>query len=192
MCALLAPSVFAQGRSRSIRRARAPIPNQYIVVLATNDDADAVAFESQNLYRGRLKHVFRRAVRGFAIRLDRASAEALTRDPRGAYVEEDGVVHADLIESPAPWGLDRIDQRALPLDNTYSYPASVRPVRIHVLDTGVRTSHAEFGGRAFNAGDFVDDNLDWDWDNVGNDDENTAVPDGADCNGHGTHVAATV
>ncbi|MGE0447527.1 MAG: S8 family serine peptidase [Vicinamibacterales bacterium] len=192
LCAMLLPAVVsAQDRSPRIRRARIPIPNQYIVVLAGAEDATAVGMESETLYRGRLRHVFRRAVRGFAMRMTPAAAAALARDPRVAYVEEDGLVSASLLtESPAPWGLDRIDQRLLPLDGAFRYPAPIRQVRIHVLDTGVRVSHREFGGRAFNAGDFVDDNLDWDASNVGNDDGNPSAPDGDDCNGHGTHVAA--
>ena len=189
---LLPAVVSAQDRSPGIRRARVPIPNQYIVVLNADDDATAVAFESETLYQGRLRHVFRRAVRGFAIRLTPAAAAALSRDPRVAYVEEDGLVRADLLtESPAPWGLDRIDQRSLPLDGAFHYPAPIRQVRIHLLDTGLRVSHQEFGGRAFNAGDFIDDDLDWDANDINNDDGDPSRPDGDDCNGHGTHVAAT-
>ena len=166
------------------------MPGQYIVVLAGAADPEAVANESKMLHRGRLKHIFKHAVRGFAMQLTRERAEALARDPRVAFVEEDGRVRASGMDASAPWGLDRIDQRTLPLDGTYSYPDPIRQVRIHVLDTGVRVSHVSFGGRAFNAGDFVDDDLDWDETDIANDDKTPGVPDGQDCNGHGTHVAA--
>ena len=166
--------------------------NQYIVVLASTDDAEAVGLETAGLYRGRLRHVYRRAVHGFSIRLDAAAAAALANDPRVAYIEEDGTVRASDIESPAPWGLDRIDQRGLPLTGSYSYGPWTASVNVHVIDTGVRTTHVEFGGRAFNAGDYVDDDGDGDPSDVGNDDNATSTPDGEDCNGHGTHVAATI
>jgi subtilisin family serine protease len=190
--ALLAPLAGAQSPRGEIRSARRPIPNQYIVVLEGADDPDAMALASEALSGGRLMHVYRHAIRGFAIRMTPERAAALARDPRVASVEEDGAVAADLAESPAPWGLDRIDQRALPLDGIYSYASPLRDVRVHVLDTGIRTSHLEFGGRAFIAGDYIDDDGDRDPNDVGNDDADAARPDGSDCNGHGTHVAATI
>ena len=185
--AFAADSAWAQ----NIRRHPGSIPNQYIVVLATADDSEAVGLETQSLYAGRLEHVYRKALNGFAIRLTPAAAAALARDPRVKYVEEDGVVQATSLQSNPPWGLDRIDQRSLPLDGSYSYPDFKTQVFVHVIDTGVRTTHVEFGGRAFNAGDFVDD------DNnpntpAGNDDGDPSTLDGADCNGHGTHVAGTI
>ena len=185
--ALAADSAWAQ----NIRRHANAIPNQYIVVLASTDDPEAIGLETQSLYAGRLGHVYRRALKGFAIRLTPAAAAALARDPRVNYVEEDGIVQATNLQTSPPWGLDRIDQRNLPLDSAYIYPAFQTQVYVHVIDTGVRTTHVDFGGRAFNAGDTVDD------DNnpntpPGNDDGNPGTPDGADCNGHGTHVAGTI
>jgi hypothetical protein len=194
ICALCVVSELPlRGQDRTIRTARRPIANQYIVVLASQDDADAVGLETQSLYRGRLRHVYRQALRGFSIRLDRASARALARDPRVLFVEEDSIAESSDVQSAPPsWGLDRIDQRVLPLDARYSFPPAATTVHVHVVDTGVRFSHLEFGGRAFNAGDFIDDDGDGDPGDVGNDDGNPAVPDGTDCHGHGTHVAATI
>jgi hypothetical protein len=143
--------------------------------------------------RGRLRHVFRRALRGFAIQIPDAAARALANDPRVAYVEEDGVVTATSItQSNATWGLDRLDQRALPLNTQFSYATDGTGVNVYVIDSGVRVSHTEFGGRAFIGGDFIDDDFDGDPSDVGNDDANSAIPDGYDCNGHGTHVAGTI
>ena len=191
LCTLvMAQSAAAQGRD--VLRARRPIPNRYIVVLAGNDDPEAVGRETESLYLGRLHNVYRHALHGFAVRLTPAAAAALARDPRVAYVEEDGVIQlSDSELSPPSWGLDRIDQHLLPLDNSYTYGPPGTPVHVHIIDTGIRVTHTEFGGRASIAGDFVDD------DNnpatpPGNDDATPGTPDGADCNGHGTHVAGTI
>ena len=190
--ALSAEIGAAQNNRRQIRAARRPISNQYIVLMAGNDDAEAVGHEYEALYLGRLKHVYRASVRGFAIRLNRAAALALANDPRVASVEEDGTVEIADTQAGPPWGLDRLDQRSLPLDTTYNYRASQRTVHVHVIDTGIRTTHVEFGGRASIAGDFVDDDGDNDPNDIANDDANPGTPDGQDCNGHGTHVAGTI
>jgi subtilisin family serine protease len=89
-------------------------------------------------------------------------------------VEEDGVVTADTTQSGATWGLDRIDQRALPLSGTYTYPTTASAVHAYIIDTGIRFSHSEFGGRATSGFDAVDGGS------------------ADDCNGHGTHVSGTV
>jgi subtilisin family serine protease len=117
--------------------------------------------------------VFEHALRGFSARMTAARAAALAADPRVDYVEEDGEVRLDATETDATWGIDRIDQRTLPLDTTYSYANTGHGVTAYIIDTGIRFSHSEFGGRAtsgFNASGGSAD----------------------DCNGHGTHVAGTV
>jgi subtilisin family serine protease len=176
----------------AIRRVARPIANRYIVVLRGQEDSEAVGLQAAAIHRGRLRHVYRRAVRGFSIRLPEAAARALARDPRVLYVEEDGQVMATSVQSAAGWGLDRIDQRALPLSGDYRYGHDGTGVNAYVIDTGIRGSHAEFGGRAFVAGDFVDDDADGDPNDLGNDDANSAALDGEDCHGHGTHVAGTI
>src|SRR5207244_8168068 len=93
----------------------------------------------------------------------------------------DQVMRADVTQSMDangdPWGLDRIDQGALPLSGTYTYTSTGAGVHAYIIDTGIWTLHPEFGGRA----DDVYDAL------LG-----VAAGTGEDCNGHGTHVAGTI
>jgi subtilisin family serine protease len=88
-------------------------------------------------------------------------------------IEEDQTVSASATQSSAPWGLDRIDQRSLPLSGTYTYAGTGSGVRAYVIDTGIYTSHTQFGSRASNVYDAFGGN-------------------GSDCNGHGTHVAGSI
>jgi subtilisin family serine protease len=198
--AMLAQTAFASGpgsgqpqdpeQGRGVRRAQRPVANSYIVVLETAEDAEAVGRETEARHGGRRQHTYRGALRGFSMRLTRAAADNLARDPRVRYVEEDGIV--EVSQESVPWGLDRIDQRTLPLSGTYVPGALGTGVFVHVVDTGVRASHQEFGGRAFIYSDYVDDDGDNDPGDVANDDWDPSTPDGADCHGHGTHVAGTI
>jgi subtilisin family serine protease len=123
------------------------------------------------------ERTFASAIRGFSQTLSDDAVAALRADPRVAYVEPDQVGHIDAASTQpnATWSLDRIDQRALPLNSSYAYALSGNGVRVYIFDTGVRYSHSEFGGRA----------------QLGID-EVSPGGDGADCHGHGTHVAGTV
>jgi subtilisin family serine protease len=178
---LISQPVSSQGEKGRLHRKANKIENSYIVVL---DDsvvgergmfsiAPYLASEMATTYRGQLKHVYQHAINGFAIEMSEADAERLSQDFRVKFVEEDGVVTADVTQTNPPWGLDRIDQRNRPLSGTYTYNWTGAGVRVYVIDTGIRTSHTQFGGRASNVFDAFGGN-------------------GQDCHGHGTHVAGTV
>ncbi len=115
------------------------------------------------------------ALKGYSARMDAKTLEKVRQDPSVAYVEQDQVVRASATQNNATWGLDRIDQRNLPLNSTYTYNYDGTGVKAYIIDTGVLTSHSEFSGRT--AAGY------------------SAINDGrgtTDCNGHGTHVAGTV
>jgi subtilisin family serine protease len=153
------------------------IPNRYIVVLR-NDvrDVPGLARGLAAAHGGSVGFVYEAALKGFSITLGSdAAADAIARNPNVAYVEPDQVVTASATQNNATWGLDRIDQRALPLNGTFNYTATASNVWAYIVDTGIRTAHTQFGGRAtlgFNAF--------------------TSPAKDGDCNGHGTHVAGTV
>ena len=168
-------------RKEKLRKNAHKIENNYIVVL---DDtvvgergpfsiSPYIANEMAGTHRGKLKHVYQNALNGFAVEMSPEDAEALSQDFRVKFVEEDGVVTADTTQSNPPWGLDRIDQRNRPLSATYTYNWTGSGVRAYVIDTGIRTTHTQFGGRASNVFDAFGGS-------------------GADCNGHGTHVSGTI
>jgi subtilisin family serine protease len=118
--------------------------------------------------------VYGTAIEGYAGRVPPGKLDAIRSDPRVAYVEPDGIVQATTTQSNATWGLDRTDQRALPLSTTFTYFNTGSGVTAYIIDTGIRFSHAQFGGRASSGYDAVDGGS------------------ADDCDGHGTHVAGTV
>jgi subtilisin family serine protease len=151
------------------------IPNSYIVVLKNGADAVAAAASSlTSTYGGQVLDHYEATVRGFHAQMSQTEASRLAADPAVQYVEQDAVIAASGVQPGATWGLDRIDQHAPRLNTKYTY-RSAKAVTAYVIDTGIRTTHKDFGGRATSGYDFVDD------DRVAN-----------DCNGHGTHVAGTI
>ncbi len=145
------------------------IEGDYIVVLREGVDPE-------NLVRVKgvkAKHLYRSAVNGFAVSLNAEQLEAVRTDPNVEYVEEDQQIDMDATQSGATWGIDRIDQRNRPLSGTYTYTTTASGVYAYVIDTGIYSSHSQFGGRASNVFDALGGT-------------------GLDCNGHGTHVAGTI
>ncbi|MBA2742567.1 MAG: S8 family peptidase [Actinobacteria bacterium] len=149
---------------------------QFIVVL---DDsvgaASAIATQHARRFGVDVTHVYENALKGYAGRLPAGVLGAVLGDARVTSVEVDAPVEAFTTQTNATWGLDRIDQRALPLSSTFTYQNTGAGVKAYIIDTGIRASHNEFGGRVVDGRDTVDGSL-----------------PAADCNGHGTHVAGTV
>lgn len=121
------------------------------------------------------KLTYRSVFQGFSTTMSGAKAAKLSADPRVAYVEQNATVRLNDTQSNATWGIDRVDQRNLPLSKTYTYKTTASNVNAYIIDTGIRTSHSEFGGRASVGTDTVG-----------------GGQNGQDCHGHGTHVAGTV
>src|SRR5688572_7242865 len=156
---------------------QAPSTNSYIVTF-TDDVADpgAVAAEHARAHQAQVSLVYSHALKGYAATVTDRGLSAIARDRRVANVERDGIASIVDTQNGATWGLDRIDQRSRPVDGTYTTNvADGTGVTAYIIDTGIRTSHSEFGGRAVFGTDTVDGGQ-------------AAI----DCNGHGTHVASTV
>ena len=154
------------------------VPGQYIVVFrdAVVDPA-GLARSLVGTHGGSLGHTYTAALKGFAARLSDAAVTALRAHPLVAYVESDHEVSTagtqQMDANGDPWGLDRIDQRVLPLSRAYTYTSTGAGVHVYLLDTGIWTPNLEFEGRADNVYD-------------------VAGLNGLDCNGHGTAVAGVV
>jgi subtilisin family serine protease len=157
-----------------------PVAGSYIVVLRTEAGTSAATYRDRSTslaarHDGRIRYRYTQSVQGFAAEMTAAQARRLAGNPQVAYVEQDAVVRLAATQSGATWGIDRLDQRNLPLSGTYTYSRTASNVRAYIIDTGIRMTHQEFGGRAYYGTDTVGDGR-----------------RGVDCNGHGTHVAGTV
>lgn len=184
---LVAGAVFiaCAAQAGEIRGLSAPnvIPNRYIVVFKDNAmmtaqgvqrSSAAVAGDLNRRYGASVERSFDRALKGAVVVMDHGNAMKMADDPAVAFVEADAVIRIVATQSPATWGLDRIDQTDLPLNNSYTYQAS-NGVHAYIIDTGIRATHNEFTGRLGNGYDAIGD---------GNGTN--------DCQGHGSHVAGTV
>lgn len=166
-----------------IRHAGGPaaVAGSYVVVLKDTGSlrAEGVSVLAQRLAQrnnGSVDFVYEAALLGFATTMSEANARLLAADPAIDFVQQNQTFSISGTQAnPPSWGLDRIDQRNLPLNNSFNFLTVAAPVRAYIIDTGIRFSHSTFGGRATSGRDTIDN------DN-----------DASDCNGHGTHVAGTV
>jgi subtilisin family serine protease len=171
--AAVAALLAGNGSARTVTGASAP--GCYIVVLKSDVATPATVADEHGKKNGfRPDFVYSHALKGYAAKLPAAALDRIRQDPRVDYVEPDGVVSIETTQPSPPWGLDRIDQRNLPLSTTYSYTSTGSGVTAYVIDTGIRKTHVDFGGRASDGFDAID-----------------GLP-ADDCNGHGTHVAGTI
>ncbi len=167
----LAPAPMLGNASTDAR-----VQDSYIVVFKDEvADVDGEVDQIGQRFSIKANYRYKHAIKGFAAKLPAAVVDQLRADPNVAYVEHDQIAHTVAIQANPTWGLDRIDQRALPLSNSYTYNQTGAGVDAYCIDTGIRFTHAEFGGRA-----------------VKGVDEITIGGTAADDNGHGTHTAGTV
>ena len=165
--------------------ARRALPGQYIVVLEDTGtrglhgapmEVRKVSDALTRAHGGSVRRVYAHALRGFSAAMTEQEAQRMSEDPSVRYVEPQRLftVSGEQL-SPLSWGLDRVDQRATPLDDRYTYEYTGAGVHAYIVDTGVRSTHSEFAGRMGDGFDAVGDGLGTE-----------------DCRGHGTHVAGTV
>lgn len=183
------------------------IPNQYIVVLKSDTDPSLIESTTESLaeaYGGKVRFIYEYALKGFSVTMSEATAMSLSEDSRVEFVEENGTASINTTQPNPTWGLDRIDQRLLPLSSSYTYDNRGTGVNAYVLDTGIRPTHAEFfPGRAVAAADYASEGCP---DCGGGCSQLRPIICGtsttfeqqdvttlnSDCHGHGTHVAGTV
>jgi subtilisin family serine protease len=167
---VVTPALAAEGEIRNAGRPNTVV-DSYIVVLKDAAQTDAVAAK----VGANVKHRYSAALAGFSASMNEQAAKKLAADPAVDFVAQNQKFKASIDQpNPPSWGLDRLSQRDLPLNNHFGYATTASNVHAYVIDTGIRTTHTDFGGRAT-----FDINTSGDGYNY-------------DCAGHGTHVAGTI
>jgi subtilisin family serine protease len=174
----MAGPASAEGQILGADSAQA-VQDSYIVAIkdsASPRSASAsTAAQLTQRYGGQVREAWQHALNGFSVKMTADQARKLAADSRVAFVQQDQVVKVNDVQTPVPsWGLDRVDQRNLPLDNSYTYNTTAANVHAYIIDTGVRVTHTTFGGRAT-----------WGTNTTGD-------GNNSDCHGHGTHVAGNI
>lgn len=176
-CADSNTSVTAPEAVALPRAVAAASTNSAVDVIVTFDDSETDptgrARALMNQLGGETKHTYQHALKGFAARMSPVALENLQRAKGIKRIEVDAMGKVDATVTPMSWGQDRLDQRALPLDNSYSFAANGSGVRVYIVDTGVNPDHQEFAGRMLPGYSAFGDGIT------------------TDCNGHGTHTAGT-
>jgi subtilisin family serine protease len=178
MVAAVAASVPAEAATGDIQAAggATAVGGSYIVTLTDGtSDVDTTAQRLASRYGGTVRQTYDAALRGFELSIGERAARRLAADRSVSAVEQNHTISLAATQAnPPSWGLDRIDQRNLPLNRSYTFPNTASSVHAYIIDTGIRFSHRTFGGRAASGFDAIDGGR------------------ADDCNGHGTHVAGTV
>lgn len=172
----LSPDAGGTGVAPLFAHSGTALPDHYIVVFKNSTGSvndNVAALEAEHGFKATYR--YQTAVHGFAAHVGPSLVQRLREDPRVAYIEADQPVHAFATQSSATWGIDRIDQTALPLSATYTYDYTGAGVKAYIIDTGILLTHSDFGGRAILGVDEI-----------------SSSNGGVDQNGHGTHVAGTV
>jgi len=171
---LFVPAVYAGDGIIHKTPGRELVKDSYIVIFHAGDKNPADrAKELARTHGGKVRHVYRHALNGASFEMTEGQARGMANNPHVAFVKQEGLAHIVGDQSNPTWGIDRVDQRDLPLDNHYHWDYDGTGVTAFILDTGIRTTHTDFGGRAS-----------WGIDCTGEGQ--------SDGHGHGTHVAGTV
>ncbi|MCY1078976.1 Ig-like domain-containing protein [Archangium lansingense] len=176
------PSEATSTRKLRLAQPARAVQDRYIVVLAEEKGLAASPESTRRsittlagTHGAEVRHTYTHALKGFTAAMSREAAERMSTDPRVRYIEQDRLFRESGTQTGATWGLDRVDQRNLPLDGNYTYEYTGAGVHAYIVDTGMLSTHVEFAGRMRPGFDSIGDGLGTE-----------------DCRGHGTHVAGTV